>query len=78
MAPESKGGGESSKHAIDPGHSNTNWRETTMHASGVIISLVREAAALAPSAELKQAATVALIIFETIQVYNFFYLWLHD
>jgi hypothetical protein len=75
MAPDSMG--ESSKFAIDrPGH-NTNLRETTMHASSLIISLVQEAATLAPCAELKQAAAVALIIFETIQVYNFFDLiWL--
>lgn len=62
--------GESSRHAIErPGH-NTDLREATMLASGVILSLVKEAAAFAPCAELKQAAAVALIIFETIQVYN--------
>ena len=61
--------GQSSKHAIiqRPGH-ETNMRETAMQASGLILSLVQEAAALAPCAELKQAAAVALIIFETIQV----------
>jgi hypothetical protein len=70
--------GESSRHAIErPGH-NTDLREATMLASGVIISLVKEAAAFAPCAELKQAAAVALIIFETIQVYNLFGLWLSN
>ena len=77
MAPELKGLGESSKleHAAieRPGPSrntNTNLREATTHASGLIIRLVQEAAAFAPCAELKQAAAVALIIFETIQVYK--------
>ena len=81
MAPESMPVGECLKHAIErhgPGPSrNINFREATMHASSVIISLVQEAAALAPCAELKQAAAIALIIFETIQVYNLFDLWLH-
>lgn len=74
MAPESKG--ESSKHAIEPPGHNTNLGEATMHASTLIISLVYEAAALAPCAELKQAASVALIIFQTIQVYDLIDLWL--
>jgi hypothetical protein len=65
MAPESKG--ECSKHAITH---NTNLREATVNASGLVLSLVKEAAAFAPCAELKQAAVVALIIFETIQVCN--------
>ena len=48
-----------------------------MHASSLVISLVKEAAAVAPCAELKQAAAVALVIFETIQVYtNLVDLWL--
>ena len=75
MAPESRG--ESSKHANGRSGHNT-LIEATMQASGVVISLVQEAAALAPCAELKQAAAVALIIFETIQVYNFINLWLQD
>ena len=67
--------GESPNHAIErPGH-NTNLREATMLASGVVISLVREAASLAPCAELKQAAAVALVIFDTIQVYILVDLW---
>ena len=63
--------GESSKHVI--GHSSsTSSGETAMHASTLIISLVKEAAAIAPCVELKQAAAVALVIFETIQVYKQF------
>lgn len=70
MPPESMQVGESSKQAIErPGH-KTNLGEAAMHASSLILSLVKEAAALSPSSELKQAAAVALIIFETIQVYN--------
>ena len=76
MAPESTG--ESSKHAIErPGHS-TNLGEATMRASGLIISLVQEAAALSPCAELKQAAAVALVIFQTIQVYDLIDLCFND
>ena len=76
MAPESLG--ESSKHAIErPGH-NTNLGEATMHASSLIVSLVQEAAALAPFPELKQAAAVALVIFQTIQVYDLIDLRLND
>ena len=64
------------QHAIEhPGH-NTNLGEATMHASSLIISLVQEAAALAPFAELKQAAAVTLIIFENIQVGDLIDLWL--
>ena len=77
IAPEFMPVGESSKHAIErPGRSNTNLGETILHASGSIISLVKEAAALSPSVELKQAAALALIIFDTIQVYNLIDLWL--
>ena len=66
--------GESSKHAI--GHS-TNFGEAAVHASTLILSVVKEAATLAPSSELKQAAALALVIFETIQVYiNLIDLWL--
>ena len=62
--------GESSRHAIQrSAHSNTNLGETAMHASSLVLSLVKEAASLAPCAELKQAAAVALIIFNTIEVY---------
>lgn len=43
-------------------------RETTVNASGLILSLVKEAAVLGPCVELKQAAVAALMIFETIQV----------
>ena len=76
MTPESMG--ESSKHAIErPGH-NTNLGEAAMHASSLILSLVQEAAALAPCAELKQAAAVALVIFQTIQVYDLIELWLQS
>ena len=60
--------GESSKHAIERPGRGTNFREVTLLGSGVIISLVQEAAAYAPCAELKQAAAVALVIIETIQV----------
>jgi hypothetical protein len=71
MAPKSMGE-SSTKPVIErPGH-NTNWSESAMHASSLVISLVQEAATLAPCAELKQAAAVALIIFDTIQVYNNF------
>ena len=59
--------GKSSRHAI--GHS-ANTGEVVMHNSSLIISLVKEAAAVASCAELKQAAVVTLVIFETIQVYN--------
>ena len=66
--------GESSRHAIGHG---TSTGEAVMHASSLVISLVKEAAAVAPCAELKQAAAVALVIFETIQVYtNVVDLWL--
>jgi hypothetical protein len=69
MTPKSMGLGESStKPAIE----RPNLSETAMQASGLIITLVQEAATLAPCAELKEAATVALIIFNTIQVYNNF------
>ena len=69
MSPKSMGE-SSAKPAIErPGH-NTNLSETALHASSLIMSLVQEAAMLAPCAELKQAAAVALVIFDTIQVYN--------
>jgi hypothetical protein len=70
--------GESSKHAIQRPAHDTNLSGTTMHATGLIISLVKEAAAFAPCAELKQAAAVALIIFDTIQVYILIDLSLHN
>ena len=63
---------ETDQHAIESplaGH-NTKLGEATMDASSPIISLVREAAELAPYAELRQAASLALTIFETIQVYE--------
>ena len=60
---------ESSKRAIRHS-SSTSSGEAAMQASTLIISLVKEAAAIAPCVELQQAAAVALIIFETIQVYN--------
>ena len=65
MSPGSKG--ESSKAIIErPGQ--RNWRETTMEASSLVLSLVKEAAAFAPIQHLQQAASAALIIFQTIQV----------
>ena len=69
MAPESKA--ECSKHAINHPLRHTDLREATINASGLILSLVQEAAAFAPFAELKEAAAIALIIFETIQVCSF-------
>ena len=60
--------GESSKRAIERSDHNNNLREATMQASSLIISL-EEAVSYAPCAELREAAALALIIFETIQVY---------
>jgi hypothetical protein len=63
MAPQSKG---NSKTIIEcPG---INWRETSLEGSSLIVSVVKEAAMLAPIAELKKAACSALLIFNTIQV----------
>ena len=61
---------ESSKRGLERSGRNRDntLGEATMQASGLIISLVQEAASYAPSAELQKAATVALIIFQTIQV----------
>lgn len=63
MAPESNH--QSSKHR--PGR-NTNLRDATLNATDLILDLVKQAANLASCAELREAAAVALIIFETIQV----------
>jgi hypothetical protein len=77
MPSESKG--KRSSHAIERQDRNTNSREATGHASASgKISLMKEAVDLAPCAELKQAATVALNIFETIQVYSLIDLLFQD
>ena len=44
-----------------------NWKENT-HDGSLILSVVKEAATLAPIAELKKAACSALLIFKTTQV----------
>ena len=59
---------ESSKRGLERSSRNNTLGEATMQASGLIISLVQEAASYAPCAELQKAAAVALIIFQTIQV----------
>ena len=61
--------GESLKRAIDRSGHNNDLREATSQASSLIISL-KEAASYAPCAKLQKAAAGALIIFESIQVYN--------
>ena len=61
MASQPKG--KSSKTLIErPG---INWRPED---SSLIVSAVKEAAMLAPIAELKKAACSALLIFKTTQV----------
>ena len=63
MGSQSKG--KSSKTVIErPG---INWRESP-EGSSLILSVVKEAAMLAPIAELKKAACSALLIFKTTQV----------
>lgn len=58
--------GKSSKTVIErPG---INWRENSAEGSSLILSVVKEAAMLAPIAELKKAACSALLIFKTTQV----------
>ena len=66
MASQSKGKGP--EIVIErPGF---NWRENlnSEEASSLILSVVNEAAVLAPIAELKKAACTALVIFKTTQV----------
>ncbi|KAF8800312.1 hypothetical protein BYT27DRAFT_7342475 [Phlegmacium glaucopus] len=60
MTPESKG--NSSKHDERPG-----WTEASLNGSALVLSLVKEAATLAPFSELKQAASVALLILQTTE-----------
>ena len=45
-----------------------NWRENPQEGSSLILSVLKEAAMLAPIATLKQAACSALLIFKTTQV----------
>ena len=45
-----------------------NWRENSQENSSLILSVVNEAATLAPNETLKQAACSALFIFQTTQV----------
>jgi hypothetical protein len=66
MASQSKG--KSSKTVIE--RPAINWRETSPEGSSLIISVVKEAAMLAPIAELKKAACSALLIFKTTQVWT--------
>ena len=47
-----------------------NWREISLEGSSLILSVVKEAATLAPIAELKKAACSALLIFKTTQVWT--------
>ena len=63
MSLQSKG--KSSKTVERPG---INWRETSLEGSSLILSVVKEAATLAPIAELKNAACTASLIFKTAQV----------
>ena len=67
---------ETNQHAVKHPGLNTNLVGATIPASCLKISLVQEAAALAPFPELKQAAAVALIIFENTQVCDLIDLWL--
>ena len=67
---------ETDQHAIEHPGLNTNLGGATIPASRLKISLVQEAAALAPFPELKQVAAVALITFENTQVRDLIDLWL--
>ena len=57
--------GKSLKTVERPG---INWRETSLESSSLILSVVKEAAMLAPNEILKKAACKALVVFETTQV----------
>ncbi|KAF8809986.1 hypothetical protein BYT27DRAFT_7241063 [Phlegmacium glaucopus] len=61
MAPKSKG--KNSKHKTEP----SDWKETSLHGLALILTMVKEAATFAPFSELKQAASVALLVLQTIQ-----------
>ena len=61
--------GESSKRAIERSGHDNDLREATTQALSLIISL-KEAASYAPCAALQKVAALALIIFESTQVYN--------
>jgi len=64
MASQSKG--KNKRTVIErPG---INWRENSQEGSSLILSVVKEAAMLAPIAELKKAACSALLIFKTTQI----------
>ena len=62
MPSQSKG-----KSSKTPSVIEHNWTENT-HDGSLILSVVKEAAMLAPIAELKKAACSALLIFKTTQV----------
>jgi hypothetical protein len=66
MTSQPKGNLKSSKTVID--RPCINWRETSPEGSSLILSVVKEAAMLAPFAELKEAACWALLIFKITQV----------
>jgi hypothetical protein len=66
MSSQSKGKNKKTQAVIErPG---INWRENSQEGSSIILSVVKEAATLAPIAELKKAACSALLIFKTTQV----------
>ena len=68
MSPQSKGKNKKTSSVIErPG---INWKlgENPQEGSSLILSVVKEAAMLAPIATLKQAACSALLIFKTTQV----------
>ncbi|KAF8800779.1 hypothetical protein BYT27DRAFT_7262615 [Phlegmacium glaucopus] len=59
MAPKSKGKKHNTKRP--------DLIETSRHGSSLILAAVRDAATFAPFSELKQAASVALLVLQTIQ-----------
>jgi len=65
MAPGSSKG-KNSKQNVQ----RLDWKEASLNGSVLILSVVKEAATFAPFAELKHAASVALFILQTIQVWT--------
>lgn len=69
MPLQSKGGSSNlrSKTIERP---NINRRETSLEGPSLILSAVKEAATLAPFAELKKVACTALLVYKTAQVWT--------
>ena len=69
MASQWKGKGKQ-EQVIESPLKVTKWREVSLEGSAMILSVVKEAARLAPIPELKRAASTALLILRTIQVWT--------